>query len=391
MRELLAQALESSFDTAHLRQRFGQHLTQRSFDSHQLNAAYLAAVSHFLGLSFKAPNPMQLPNGLPLEEWGGHLHGKQVPHLFQAIELGILWALLGVLHKRDEYTVASLKIAHWFLNLLDPQGALMVGVWLPPADFSVQSDLHLLFKIASQISGDVRFERVSKISSSSLSPLMQKVEAFLLPKIEKQPRFPLSLILEEMTVGAMSYHARDWSGIFSLSGYKSGMGAIHRGDAKIVALGPQRAPLDDLSTFGISRRLPFKEVNWEKSSGGALLQGWTQVGESWIEMATRVGPNEIHLDIRGETPENTFLVFYAQGRAISVNDEYFLNQRELGHYRGPVTQLTILGNKDKIYIEPLGSQSVHILPLCGGEAFFDGDFLIAFAWSQDNLQWKIKF
>ncbi len=394
MRKLLAEAIEPTADIASLRQQLGKHLTQRSFESHQLDAAYLAAASHFLGLSFKAPAPHQLPNGLPLEEWAGHLHGKQVPHLLHAIELGILWALLGVVHKRDDYTIASLKVAHWFLNLLDAEASLMVGIWLPAADFSKEklgAGLHLLFQIASQISGDVRFERACKAVSHEPESLMQKISAYLLPKIEKQTRFPLSLILEEMTVGAMSYHARDWSAIFSLSGYQSGMGAIHRSDAKIVAIGPQRGPLDDLSTFGISRRPPFKEMGWEKSSTGALLQGWTQVDGLWVQMAVAIGAEEIHFGVRAQVKENTYMVFYVKGSSIVVDGLRSLQRGELMHYRGPAAEIVIKGDKEKIRIQPFEPYIVEILPLCGGNSFFDSDFLIAVPWRQDHLQCKINF
>jgi hypothetical protein len=317
-----------------------------------------------------------------------------MPHLLHAIELGILWALLGVVHKRDDYTIASLKVAHWFLNLLDNEASLMVGIWLPAADFSKEklgASLHLLLRIAGQISGDVRFERASKAVPQEPEPFMQKIGAFLLPKIEKQTRFPLSLILEEMTVGAMSYHARDWSGIFSLSGYQSGMGAIHRSDAKIVAIGPQRGPLDDLSTFGISRRPPFKEMGWEKSSTGGLLQGWTQVDGLWVQMAVAIGPEEVHLGVRGEVKENTYMVFYVRGSTLLVDGLRSINRGELVHYRAPVSEIVIKGDKEKIRIQPFEPRLVEILPLCRGDSFFDSDFLIAFPWHQDHLQWKVNF
>ncbi len=394
MRELLAEAIEPTVDIASLRQRLGKLLTERSFESHQLDAAYLAAASHFLGLSFKAPAPHQLPNGLPLEEWAGHLHGKQVPHLLHAIELGILWALLGVVHKRDDYTIASLKVAHWFLNLLDLKATLMVGIWLPALDFSqekLRASLHLLLQIASQISGDVRFERALKVVPRDLEPLMQKIGAYLLPKIEKQIHFPLSLILEEMTVGVLSHHARDWSAIFSLSGHQSGMGAVHRRDVKIAAIGPQKGPLDDLSTFGISRRPPFKEVGWEKSSTGALLQGWTQTDGIWVQMAAAIGPDEVHLEVRGEVKENTYMVFYAQGSSLLVDGARSLKRGELMHYRAPASEIVIKGDQEKIRIQPSEPHMVEILPLCGGNSFYDSDFLIAFPWRQDHLQWKINF
>ncbi|MBS0616008.1 MAG: hypothetical protein JSR58_05600 [Verrucomicrobia bacterium] len=387
MRELLAEAIAKEGDVKELRKRLGKHLTNRSFESDQLNAAYLAAISHILDLPFKPVAPHILPNGLPLEEWAGHRHGSQVPHLYHAIELGILWALLGVLYKREEYTIASVKIAHWLLNLLDNQAQLMLGIWLPGSDYSLRSNLSLLFRIALQITGDARFVAAAP---QEIDPHLQTVANFLLPKLQKQERFPLSLFLEEMTVGMMSFRARNWCGVFSLSGHQSGMGAIHHGDVAIAALGPQRAPFDDLSTFGIARRAPFKEMAWEKSATGGLIQGWIQVDEMWVQMAVAIGSEEIHIGVKGEVKPLTSMVFYVHAEAISVDDKLILKKRELAHYRGPTTKLTLMGGKEKIFLTPLGPQTVEILPLCGGNYFFDSDFLIAVSWRDDHLQWKIN-
>ena len=392
MRQLLFEAMAESSDRASLRKQLGTLLSQRNFESLQLESAYLAAISHFLGFSFPLPSIHQLPNGLPLEEWAGHLHGRQVPRLLSAIELGILWALLGAVHQRDDYRAASLKIAHWLLNLLDGESRLMAGIWMPPDDFSEQklgASWDFLLQLASAMSGDVRFKRSR---AAFTDPWIESLRAYLLPKVEARAKFPLSPILEEMTVGMMSYHAKEWNGIFSLSGYGSGLGAIHRKSAKIVTIGPQKAPFDDFSTFGIFRRPPFKEMGWEKGGTGALLQGWTQAADMWMQMAAACGPEEVHLGVRCDVlKENFYMVFYVQGAALTVNGAKTLTKGELHCYRGPATEIVVQGDKEKIRIEPREETYVEIIPLAGGDFFYGSDFLIAFPWRKDQSPVENKF
>ena len=369
------------------KEELAKTFTQKLWDSFQLGSAYLALNAFSHGFSPPKVEPMQMANGAALTDWEGHLPEGLFPEIGRVSELGLLWAILGQLYDRVDLKMAARKVAHWQKNLLDHRGFPFAGIWTR-GDFSLPHLLGcntLLFGLDPSLA---KFQQLQNDYAKGwdLPSYLLQLAQFELGK-EASPLAPLT---EEITVGMLRLESHNWSTIFALTGFNSGMGALHKNEVALVNFGPQVGPLDDLDRFGISRpsASSLKDISWEKGLHGGHLQGWTKIhgNNRWIELKAAIAGPQITLSLRQQEPADKLkFVFYIRAHKAQVG-AVEVHRGSLDRYVGRAMPVKFWGEKENLCIEPCQEGQMEVIPLSGGDFFWNSDFLLAFA-----VDSKVKF
>lgn len=194
------------------------------------------------------------------------------------------------------------------------------------------------------------------------------------------------------------------------SGCKSGMGAFINRDAGIINFGPQLAPFENCSAFGLAGRA--QKIDLQDLSHQFMLSsichlaspymretGFSHIkdsGYSGVWMKTRMVGNVSELSI-----ESTFetlhpldscrFIFFGKGESCWVRGLHKLSPRSLDRYQGPVQGVALVGKEGKVQIEtPKGSVGLEVIPLAGDENYWGADFMITYTLNASKVNFLLE-
>lgn len=400
VRELANKTIEGIEDPARLRKEF-VHLMQEGYPREvQLPLAYLGLIAYFLQQGPLAIIPEQRPNGAVDFSVGGLLPGYRVPEPFYLAELGSLWMILGIYQKNEALLYAGLKVAYWQSHLLDHAFLPHLSLWNFAASYAPKEFYavhYLLFMLAYRVTSGDGFLQAAQIQKSrgwDPTSLAGKLLTLVPEKLKAPARLPYRLVTEEVTLGMLKFKAPEGSIVCSLSGRNSGVFSYHKNQTALVNAGPQMAPFDALSRFGIEREASgFHDILWEKSAHHFRLKGWTRVFDrlTWMQLQANFEAHRLTLSCHFYRPrEKLFFVFYAACDRLFLGGKTVLLAGGLDHYQGKSLPIQIVTGDEKIFIEPEVAEEMQIIPLAGGVHFFGAQFLIAYSCEEDSLRFQIK-
>lgn len=381
-------------------------LLKRFWPEHQLSSAYHSLLGTVVGLQpLPSINPLILPNGAPLIEEKGYLDSGKIPSLALAAETALVWVILGHLQNRDDLCLASLKVANWFLHLLDHRGLPLTTLWAEAAGFSTLKLVALfeaLFSIAYEMTNLSFFEQAFLLQKRYLNekerPSFIAHLMALLPANKKVYPYELIKISEEATLGMIKFSKKDTTVAFVLTGWNSGMGRIQKKEIGIVNFGPQVGPLDDLSRFGIARKClkNFQDLVWEKEPDGVLIKGWTRIYalpySFEATLAYLAGNLKIKLFLDEIAPKRGLnFVFYIQAKEALIQGKKQLYPGTLERYKGSPFPVVFSKEGETLLLEPHQEQGVmEVIPLGGGDEFWGANFLVSFSMEQGVTKFSIE-
>lgn len=412
LRDLTWKILKEAADPISLKKRFGSLIQEGYPPSFQLPYAYTVLISFLLEIPTAKIKPCVLPNGCTFLNTGQIYSTLQVPELTYNAELGALWIILGKKLHDDALLYAGLKLATWQLHTLDHQGKPHLSLWTRalkcnPLELAIYNEL--IFLAAYKITGKTIFYQagqLQKLTQHDPSSLSHCLLGLLEDSSLKSPQFSSQKVIEEMTVGCIKFTTAQSSIACSLSGFNSGMFSFHKNTVSILNAAPQLFPLDNLETFGISRRCSLKErmfqdILWEKSSYHFRLKGWTKLFAAplWVETDFYFQAQKLIFTFRFEenkSKKNLYMIFYCRAEKILIGGKTILRSGELKKYEGKPSSIELIGYQEELlYLDPplLGSEfSMQIIPLAGGTHFWGSDFIVAFPIEEDKnyFQYQIK-
>ncbi len=304
--------------------------------------------------------PRLYPNGGTLFDSALAAENK-LPRIAELCQLALLWLLA---NEKE----AAARLIRWLLAFAQEKAIL--SLLCPEKEYDEREgllSLSLLFRAAGNNEKSAEFLRRAQNQSA------QPIDPFFIALARQK----LQIEIEEEThfdpdFGLQFARSKNMISIFSLTGWKSSMGAIQTGDVEIRAIGPQTVPLGSSKDFGICR-IP----------DGSPSNGWTRCAalpEVWIEMKTATEESGCRLDLRfiGLMPEKPLaMVFYAKGQSCQVGSALF-KPKSLSRFAGETNALVLKGKEGGLKLESALSHKVQVIPLAGEGCFWDAEFLISF-------------
>ncbi len=407
----------------------------RLFERHPWNqSSYyfraLVAVNHALA---KMPIPEvglhALESGailIDLQEYCPWLSLPYIPHHF---ELGVFLCLLSLLTGRQDLQDTLLKLAHWQLNTLDATGLPLKGLFVREKDSRIEEHLclgYLLFRGVACLSPDPIFATVSQAMFKKLAEqLAQKAEVIhplwiliekWLDKYEMRSKAASSLSLAESitdpSTALVGYRSPSQHAICTLHGAQTGLGSVRQGDVEIVSYGPQYLPLGDCQGFGIEGNALSDQgmrrslIEWRRQS--FVLKGCTRLVDYpsassfesgqfrgiWLEVTQEFKRPHFYLKTSflglNGWDDIAFSFFVKASRCRTQTQQ--LSPRTLERYEGVAQTLFLEGKEVTLELNLLSAKgTMQVIPLAGGNNFWDADFLIAYVLSSDqrDYQWHL--
>lgn len=431
---LAIQLMLKSYPSNSLHSSLSEFLQEVRYHSfwleHQPSQALFVLNAHLANLPYSPLSPRQFSSGAAPMEDGGHWPWAEVPHLRPHADLGILWALLGVLQKRKDWIQAAVRLAEWQLNTLDSQFLPMHGLYTLESEATLGPLLvsnALLFHITASLSREPRLEFVAQKQLWHLREHSQQFptsiaahQAVIAQCIDSQypPISPQSAELEEGIcdpyTALVGLRCEDVSVACTLMGGHTGMGYLKKGETAISAYGPQLHPLDHPELFGILRGCKGTgELQVTSRGDEFVVKGRCQVTAeqsktpspatyrigaapvTWMEAEQLWKRNQlmIQASFYSLSPLNqTSFAFYVHGESCLVNHECSIHSQSLERYQGRVAQVQVESPSSSFTIHALpGKGELQIIPLAGGECFWGADFLISYTLDNQtqDYTWQI--
>lgn len=398
----------------------------------QLVSVYKTLCYCLLGQPIKDLPIHQNKSGAVSLEWGGYWSWGGVPHNRIHAELGLLWCLLGQLTEDKRYLKAAESLANWQLNTLDHNFLPFIGLFSQEEDASETRLLINNFLLFSAIAtfanrsdmaavAEKQYARLATLSPSiatEFSSLQLAYDRWLskYPKISPAlPHLP-DVFKDDQLVLAIC-RSNLGSAVSTLAGGGTSMGAMYRGDVKIVSFGPQHLPLGDCGSFGVESQLDgLAEAQMKISEVDKMycIQGLTRLtpyqkksplqatfrnGEHsgfWIDTKQSYQDEQLSIEtvFRGLFDIGSLaFAFFVKAQSCAVETIKVVNLRSFDRYQGEVKTIILQGNKTSLTIEAgqkLGEMQV--IPLGGGNNFWGADFLVAYLLDsqESKYSWLIK-
>lgn len=204
---------------------------------------------------------------------GHYWDWADVPFLAENAELGLLHALIAMLSSHTQYAESAKGIADWQQKLLDADNT-PTTLYLREGTSSSTTLLalhYLLYRAVAQLhqcpySAAISQRLLQQLHHTPwllpLPPYLLAIEAFLarqqsMPPIEERE---LPQIVADSEAFIAGVRLKEKSVLCSLTGSRTGLGYIRKGDVKILSYGPQALPLGDCRQFGIESPLGSKRA-----------------------------------------------------------------------------------------------------------------------------------
>lgn len=350
-----------------------------------------------------------------------------IPFMVQHAQLGIIHALLGFLRPDLGYRTSAKAIADWHTQLLDSDGSPTTLYQREGAanENQLLATHYILYRAIAQLhqcprSSALCQNAITKLHQYPESPklplYLHAVETFLASQLQPPtPEInPLPQMIADPNILLAGYRTPERSFVCSLSGSRTGLGYVRKGDVKIVSYGPQSMPLAECQQYGIE-------------APALLGEGAIQVGDAEFRLSRKVKlPNQpplnkhpatfgmlpppyeyaevkqeyfnevLHISYKPysmvEESELGF-AFFAKALNCLLPDGTLIKPRSLKGFDGKSQPVTLQGNNTTITLLP-GTElgAMQIIPLAGGDAFWGADYLIAFKTPDAgcSYQWKLN-
>lgn len=174
----------------------------------------------------------------------------------------------------------------------------------------------------------------------------------------------------------------------SIEETKVGIGSVSYKDQLIIpSFGPHILPLGKNDTYGLSPPVCAEsEVNVSTCSMWNRVKSDTDYGNHWIH--SKVEPSENTLSIESfiwseKKEEKLSLVFFVRGTAVETEEKRYLSgglERAFVH----TSKIDLVTGGSKMQILTKEAMDVEIIPLAGGEFFFNSDFILSFPFRLDR-------
>lgn len=342
---------------------------------------------------------------------GKYWDWADVPFTLQHAKLGLLHALLAFHCPDIGYDVSAQAIADWQTQLLDSD-------YTPTPLFqregsTTEQELtayhYLLYKSVAQLWQCPRSAAISEALRSKIETVPLKLTAFFgvvetyLASKQSAPTpksTPLPTIIADADVLLGGFRTEHRSLFCTLSGSRTSLGYMRKGDVKILAYGPQALPLSECQEFGI-----------EAPASGNLSK--IQVGEFLIDMSNTVKipcepsfnthPSnygilpapydyaQIHQEYahdilqvsftphRWEGSRDIAFVFYVKAHNCLLENGTLIKPKSLNRFEGPSQALALQASQATLTLIPgQGVEHMKIIPLSGEAAYWGADYLISF-------------
>lgn len=351
-----------------------------------------------------------------------------VPFLAENAELGLIHAMVALLTQHSHYAESAVAIAEWQQKLLDADNT-PTNLYLREGTSSSTTLLalhYLLYRAVAQLRQCPRSAAISQRLlqqlhqvplASPLPPYLLAVEAFLarqhpMPRIEEAE---LPEVVSDTEAFIAGFRTKEKSIFCSLTGSRTGLGCMRKGDASIVSFGPQGLPLGDCRQFGIESPLGSKR-------GALKMQGASFKLFNTVRLPLDLPSNEHpatygvapaphhYADLQQEYTDDLFQIwfqpysfdhkqelafsFFAKASNCLLCNGTLIKRRSLDRYEGRSIPLTLQGSQGTLTLLPGDNEgSMQIIPLAGGEVFWGADYLISFKTPPTGkaYQWKISF
>jgi len=342
-------------------------------DESQLSKAYVALI-HALQNKAVDLKPIVTNSGAPLLSLGLDHPEQAICHPAKGLELSILWQLVGYLTKDSQLFQIGVNAEQFIRSFTDRYKRPFIGIWTQETDVKTY------------------------IPSPSIARLLEK------SNIKKQPEL---MRCSDPELGCALHHGKDMSLAFTVTGWGSGVGSIMRQDVGVIAMGPQAAPFEDASRFGIhftaavvgdvSEHKPLPGMHVDERGNLFTFNGWTRSvfdnNHLWCHLSVQLDKvldfKMQFLDLKGL---EVSIAMAVKADAIRVGDKLELITGSLKQYRGEVAPVALEGKNSQLVLIPKGGSQMRIVPLAGDESCWQADFLILYLLDGDRpeISWTIN-
>jgi hypothetical protein len=397
----------------------------------QLLTAYQTLCLQLDGRACDNPvNPHQEESYAPIE-YGNHWTWANIPLQHFHLEMGLIWALLGIDTNGRKLIDAAYKVVQFQLNLLDNEYCPLQGVFTQEQDASIANLMGwsvTLFHCVGHSYHKPELLSVAKSQLESLNNFSLKVHP-LLPLILKWKPYgknlsysrkpPLPTSINDHPLAMVGKRSERLISISTLYGGRTGLGTYQvNKNLSIVTFGPQYPPYGDCQGFGVESssrsQNKFPSVTTEQTKNGYRLKGYTKlVGENaysspyavvgnsshsevWLDVQQGLVEEDLNLQVNYLSYEKDLslsFVFYVRAFQCAINENQMLHPKSLDRYQGAVESLIFTHESENISIIPQFKEGVmEVIPLAGDESFWGCDFLVGFTVSKDILRhhWQIN-
>jgi hypothetical protein len=370
--------------------------------------------------SSKATLSYQEKSGKILQSYNVYWDFANISDIRLSSELSFLYIAIGQILNDFSFYEAAAKLASWHLNLFDNNQKIHL-LWTQEKKYNKDtflSSLQLMFYAAFLVTDDGRFkeksdkilDQLKSFDKKVISPYFIFLTKYLKDHIKLKHFFENRVSKDE---SFFTHNNDHFSTAFTLSGYNSTIGSIFtKNDIKINAMGLQKYPLSDTSTFGIFQKDLKAEKNPSFSMTENSISGWiksccsfeekdSEIGydqnfNAWLEAKLQIKEKkslDLNLTLKSIFDISSYnFVLYVNANSIDIDEFNKIEKNSLNKFSGNSKKITIKSKKDILTISPQNFSKMQIIPLAGSNCFWDSDFLIAFESKEiDNKQFKLEF
>lgn len=398
----------------------------------QLADSYDYLIRCLTGVFLDPPEYLQNDMGSAPVETKGHWRWASLPHLPFHAELGLIWALIGILNKDQKALDSAIKLAEWHMNTLDTDFKPFLGLFSKEelvAGGLVGAFNAFLYRILAEATNRDDFKYIAYKTGKHLEASLHSKQFHITPLIavlsklfdvpeEGLKKFELDKEIFDPALALIGLRTAEKRVILSLSGGGSGMGSLIKGDVEIITFGPQHAPLSDCTGFGIMgfshvKGAEKKFAQIEQTADKMQIQGLCRLVPNKALSRTPATylnglPSNIWMDVKevyqGEKlyiqiefiglkkEEETYFTFFVKAKECQVGEVKKIFPRSLDRYKGETVPLYLHGDNGQITFFSSFPGALEVIPLSGSGPFWGADLMISYKLShlESKYSWVVE-
>jgi hypothetical protein len=354
---------------------------------------------------------------------GHYWSWADIPFMIQHAQLGIIHTLLAFHQPDSGYRATSKAIADWQTQLLDSDGIPTTLYQREGATTETQllATHYILYRAIAQLHQCTRAAAISEtillklhqIETPSRLPLyLFAVEAFLESQLPPPPPEVKSLpeMIADPKVLIAGYRSSTRSVICSLSGSRTGIGYIRKGDVKILSYGPHGFPLTECQQYGIEAAATLGAGEMAVGENAFNLSriiklpaeppannhpatfGMLPAPFEFAEIRQEYADDILHVSYKPYSSRSRELgfAFFAQASNCLLSDGTLIKRKSLEQFSGKSQPLALQANHATLTLLPADGTEMQIIPLAGSDDFWGADYLIAFKTPDAGCFYKWK-
>ncbi len=368
-------------------------------ENDQLINALHSLCSFFVCFESATYSLHQFDFGGTLPQWGYQNNELNLFLPEQCSEIAIISSILAFLQKDKDLYFSSMKLVEFHLHLLDARKKPIKAMFTKESNYSSVKEQLVSTLLKAILSKDFYDVDIVSIASQECfySMYLECLKSILFPLLKESSwSYKPQILLQNHKLGFAVYEHNDFSAFATLCGNNSGLGSISKGDAQIITFAPQKAPLYDMSSFGIMRTLDIEnegldDIECIQDNKSLFFQGWARCFSSntesqgsledrWLQLTTDVKKDRCSLKLRfydNVSFDGYYVSFYVKADTIMLDGGSAV-KGGLDSYSGNYTHLALNTSESTLHIKSLFEPDVKIIPLSGESAFYGADFLVSY-------------